>query len=234
MKQILFSAFIFLFLIFGTNVYAQTDSTISTASTGVDSSFSFPLILKTTPLSLIDFTNGGSAVLIAESFPVKNFSVSMEIGTYYPLAGYGMKHLHGWRSGFELRYYFNEKYNLDYFLSLNYFTKKIGFSKTDSIKIDLTEGSYSRNYLIHKDVSKIDLEFGKRKFTPGKKFVYEYYVGLGVRFKNTTCSDLTSLEADHRLYGDSLFAPALMECGNFVHFDFLFGLKIGFGVKKRQ
>lgn len=226
-----FLFFIFASICFSTTVcYSQSDS----ISTKTDSSFYFPIVLKTTPLTLIDIVNGGSAVIIAESFPAKQISVSMELGAYYRFGGYGMRHLHGWRSGMELRYYFNENPDYDYFFGLRYFYKKIGFEITDSIKIDLTQGAYARTYNVTKDVNVIDFVFGTRNFTPLKKNITEFYFGLGVRFKNTSCSQLSSLEADHRQYGDSFIFPILMENGSYTHLDFLFGIKIGIGFRKGQ
>ena len=183
-------------------------------------------------MSLVDFTNGGSVALIAESFPTRKISVSMELGTYYSLAGYGMKKLHGWRSGFEMRYYFNENKTWDYFFGVRYFYKKIGFDVTDSVKLDSIP--YAKTHLDHKEVNVIDLIFGTRNFSPGKKFEHEFYFGIGIRFKNTTTFGLTPDEVDNRVYGNSLFLPLIMQSGNSVHLDLLFGIKIGIGVKKRQ
>src|ERR1044072_7510548 len=99
MRQLIFLQLFFVLFSCGTNCFSQTDSVIVSPESQIDSSFHFPLILKTPPLTLIDFVNGASGVIVAESFPTKKISVSMELGAYYRLAGYGMKHLHGWRSG---------------------------------------------------------------------------------------------------------------------------------------
>jgi hypothetical protein len=232
MRRINFFPLLFIFFVFATKGFSQTDSTHAIPKLPVDSSFHFPLILKTTPLTLIDIFNGTSANIIAESFLVKQFSVSMELGAYYWLAGYGMKHLHGWRTGMEFRYYFNENPNYDYFFGLRYFYKQVGFSITDSIQLNAV--SYTKNHLVHKEVNVVDLVFGTRQFNPGKKYVTEFYFGIGVRFKNTTCFDLTQNELDHRFYGDSFVFPILMENGQYVHLDFLFGVKVGIGIRKGQ
>lgn len=156
----------------------------------------------------------------------------MELGAYYRLSAYNVKHLHGWRSGMELRYYFNENSDYDYFFGVRYFYKKIGFNMTDSIRIDSV--SYAKDHFVHKEVHVVDFVFGTRYFTLGKKTTTELYCGIGVRFKNTVISDLTQNEIDHRQYGDSFIFPILMESGATVHFDVLFGIKVGIGIGKAQ
>ncbi|MBI3511962.1 MAG: hypothetical protein HY064_14990 [Bacteroidetes bacterium] len=212
---------------------AQTDSTKHKLREA-DSTFSnHAFYIKTTPLTLLDFMNGGSANLIIESHPLQKISVSMEMGFYYPFAAYNMKQLYGWRSGFELRYYYRKSIvdgkEMENFIGVRYLYRKQEFDMHDSIFID-KDMHYEKNYHISRVVNIADFTCGIRMLGP-KNFENEFYFGLGIRYKESAIRDLTQQEIDDRNWGDSFIFPILMKSGNYFVPDVLFGLKIGFGLK---
>ncbi|HTL80974.1 MAG TPA: hypothetical protein VL651_04685 [Bacteroidia bacterium] len=227
---------LFFFLFFSASgLYSQSDSIpVDSTNLSYDTLSFRSFYIKTSPLTPFDLFNGGSVNLVVESFPVKRISVSPEMGFYYPLNGLGFKNLRGWRSGLEIRYYYKFLYDSigseGQFIGIRYLHKGNSFDVTDSIDQGLSS-SYLKSYHLTKSVDIADFVWGLR-YQPWHGMEKEFYVGLGVRYKDATIDGLTSTEIDERDWGnDTNIQPRLLSNGETIDVDILIGFRFGFGIK---
>lgn len=190
----------------------------------------FRLSVKTAPLTLLDLYNGGSILVSAESFPVKQFSIAPEFGVYIGTSGFNSKKNKGIRAGVELRYYYLQAAREDQFLGLRYIHRKQSFTATDTIGLG-TDPVYLKSFLLSKEVNVIDLTWGARRYTKNQKCFHEFFIGAGVRIIDAVPENISQEELDHRLYGESIILPLLHYSGYNIMPDFIIGWKFGFGVK---
>jgi hypothetical protein len=142
------------------------------------------LSIKTSPLALIDIYGGYSWRIGTEFKAQQNKAVSLEYGRYFT---YGDNpnvnqklDTKGYIIRAELKKYLNkEKLCSGRFISLEYLYKNITFNYLDSIK----EGSnptFQKEYTIFKNISAFTVKYGSLTI-PVNRFVWEWYVGAGVR-----------------------------------------------------
>lgn len=218
--------FILLICLFSFRAFAQQDSLAEKDSTALR----YRLCVKTAPLAFLDIYNGGSLVIIAESFPMKQFSIAPEFGMYFGIPGYNSKNNKGIRAGMELRYYYSQSEKEDQFVGLRYFHRKQTFTATDTVGIG-TEPVYLKSFQLAKEVNVIDFTWGARRYLKKKNCFYEFFIGAGVRMVDAEASGITQTEIDNRLFGESMVLPMVHYCGYHAMPDFILGWKFGFGVK---
>jgi hypothetical protein len=163
--------------------YKPLDSTIT----------KFNNLIKFTPLKLIGFSNSG----IEFSFERKtgNYFASQIIFSYLLPANWTdsgkdyKPNIKGYNIGIEEKYYFNKPAPFGPYvgLELSYLKSQYrdieGFSVKNSIS-DTTYNpiNYSDSIRIHKQTLSINLKLGYQYVI--KRFSIDFYVGLGVRYKN--------------------------------------------------
>jgi hypothetical protein len=144
----------------------------------IDNKFS----IKLNPLALID-PYGSYSYRIGSEFKIyRNYALSIEVGKYFNYAkNDGVRdNVKGYIIKPEIKYYINDN-NLTsgQYFSLEYQYKETSFNYNDSIKIT-PQPAYSRDYKINKTISIINLKCGQLKVYQNR-FVYEWFVGVGVR-----------------------------------------------------
>lgn len=218
MKKIPFFLFLFLSAVY--NLNAQADST----------ALRFRLCVKTAPLAFLDIYNGGSLLIAAESFPVRQFSIAPEFGLYAGIPGYNSKKNTGIRAGLEFRYYYSQAEKEDQFIGIRYNHRKQHFTATDTVGIG-SEPVYLKSFQIAKEVNTVDFVWGARRYQKNQKCFHEFFIGAGIRVIDAQAENITQAEIDNRRFGESLVLPMVHYCGYNVMPDFIIGWKIGFGIK---
>jgi len=183
------------------------------------------LLIKISPLSLIDIFGNTSCNISLESKKINNISVSTDVGILYYSIGYGLKNNRGWRGGLEIRKYF-KKSNEEY-VAINYSYKNQEYEFCDSI---IFKGlpKYSKVSTYSKEVHLLNILYGVQAIPSNKKFFVNGYIGIGIRYKNTRSIGLTNEELDHRDYGDSQIIPIINWTGKHLVPNIVLGFKIGY------
>lgn len=180
------------------------------------------LAVKTDLLPLIDVYNGGNVRVGLEYRFNETHGVSAEVGgLYYPL-GNGMKNLKGFVGKGEYRYYYSK--GADYYISAEYHIKKQSLDYGDTIKIEGL-APYWKEYSLSKLNHNANLKWGYQA-TEGR-LVFDLYTGLGVRWKNTTCTGITEQELSNREHFDSMSLPETFKCGRGTYLTITFGFRVG-------
>lgn len=219
-------SFIVSFLLAGQFCLAQIDTTL------IDNK----ICIKTNPLAFIDYYGGCSYRLGAEFKVIHNIAFSFELGKYYD---YGldklslMIHPNGFIIRPEIKYYLNKyKLSTGKYVSLDVFYKKINFDHKDSISLPSTP-IFEKQYTIWKDIYGINARYGSL-IVHKKKFVFEWYVGGGIRCIKGHNS-LSSDEDKHVLTGDGHggYADEGQRIIKGVWPNIMLGFKIGYSVKSK-
>lgn len=193
------------------------------------------ICIKVNPLALIDVYGSFSYRLGAELKVYRNIAASFELGKYFSVGENSQleirDHSSGWILRPEVKVYFNRQgLTSGRFISMEYIRKKITFNYTDSIQMG-TASPYPQTYTIWKDISCITAKYGNLKVYK-KGFVFEWFVGAGVRF----CSGHNSLTPEENAgvltgenHGDLIgFGQRSI---NYVAPNFSIGFKLGYCFK---
>jgi len=192
------------------------------------------ICVKINPLNFIDPYGGYSYRLGAEFKIHDNVAGSIAYGRYF---SYGNKKIDLKINAFgyillpEIKIYLNKtKLTTGRFLSLEFLHKKITYDYEDSIKIGANP-VYQKQYTISKNISCLTVKYGDLKVYE-KRFLFEWYVGIGVRFSNGY-NTLTEQESNGILTGEN--HGDLISDGqraiNYVSPNLILGLKLGYSFK---
>ena len=194
------------------------------------------LWVNTAPLALIDAFAGPSYRLGFEFKLYRNVSLSLEAGKYYSYDVKGglalpQKGIHGFIIRPEIKFYLNdEKNTLGNYIAIEYLHKEITFNYTDSIAIKPMP-KYEKTYTIYKAINCFSFKYGEVSIIK-KHFVFEWYVGAGIRIAkgNTT---LTSDEEAHILAGENHgdIIGAGQRSPTYILPNLNFGIKLGYKIK---
>ena len=185
------------------------------------------ICIKLAPLAYLDIYSGMSPRIGIE-FKVKNtFAIYNEIGTYISGSN-SMQVNKGILTKIEFKKYFNyDALTSGNYVSAELFYKHQSFRMTDSIFV---KTKYEKEYSVTKDVSCLTIKYGKL-YLYKYRFIVDIFVGLGLRYKNST-STLTSEENKHIVpVGDYHLNLFVSEAGKFFYPNFDAGVKIGYRIK---
>ena len=193
--------------------------------------------LATNPLTLID-PYFGSSCRIGVAFNIhNNISEYLEYGGYIRSFNIWdvVKNNAGFTAKAETRSYI-KSYETDskIFLSIELFYSQQSCVRNDSIEIrsqtlPTTYNKFKKEYSINKKVAGLTLNLGTTAIYY-KRFVLEGFVGLGVRYRETTCT-LTQEEAENRILGDwTVPGTWIYRCGNFISPHLNLGFRIGYKI----
>lgn len=161
--------------------------------------------IKTSPLSLID-PFGGYSYRIGTEFKIsRNIAATIEYGRYFSIGKSDKINLKLNTRGFiikpELKMYLNNrKQTQGKYIALEFLFKKINFDYKDSIKLS-SQPVFQKKYNIFKNIYCINAKYGKLNIYTNK-FVFEWYIGIGLRFINGHTS-LSKEESDGVLTGEN-------------------------------
>ncbi len=210
---------------------------ISTISLGQNqSNENSEISIKIDPLAFLPPYSGPSARIGIEYKIKENWSLFNEIGYYLPLKNeeYAPKNTNGYTAKIELKHYFAKvnKTSGEY-VSAELFYKYHSYDISDSISIYDPPNSrvyYKENYSVSKNVEAFTIKYGEMKvYSFG--LVIDYYVGLGIRLKQSKNS-LTN-EENENIDSSSDYGPNIFtnQAGNFIYPNFSLGIKIGYRIK---
>ncbi len=185
--------------------------------------------IEIAPLALIDFIDVPSCEIGAEVKLINNVSAYFEGGGYYS-AGGRMSDVNGYIIKGELKFYGNKNHiSSGPYLSLEGFYKKQSFNWQDSIHLSPPSLTTFRDF---KSVYCFNLKFGKL-IVHKSKIILDWYVGLGVRYRNIT-STLTPQQIsglkydDDSPYDSDLTGTTVDPIGRTVGLNLELGFKIGY------
>lgn len=185
----------------------------------------FQLFLKTSLLPLIDVV-GGSSVRISSEFKIhKNISFSAEAGKFFRYDAFQ----NGNVLSFELKYYINKSNCMGYFIGIEYLQKKTNFEFTDSIAIP-SQLRVKKRYEIHKEISYVTAKWGKLNIY-SNKYIFEWYIGFGVRYQYNSYNNLSIDENQYLLTGEGhggILSSGIRNIDTYFSPNINAGLKIGF------
>ena len=158
---------------------------VSMVSHGQDNNENYgsnKICIKVAPLALLD-TYGGSSYRGGTEFKLfNNFSFALECGSYFRNIN-GLTNIRGYTIKSELKFYLdrNEK-NTGRYFSMEYFYKRQNYNFTDSFQGPTT---YFKTYNINKYITALTIKYGVLEVSK-KGFLFDAFVGLGIRFRNVT------------------------------------------------
>ncbi|HSY77596.1 MAG TPA: hypothetical protein VK890_12100, partial [Bacteroidia bacterium] len=134
---------------------------------------------------------------------------------------------------YEFKYYLNQEHiSNGYYVSIELFYKKESFNWQDTIH---SPTPYLTTYRLFKDIYSPNLKYG-RMIVFKSRIIFDWYIGVGVRFKNTT-STLTPPQVNDLKYGintsydpqdyDLTFYPG----GKSIEPNFEAGFKVGYQLR---
>jgi hypothetical protein len=193
------------------------------------------LSIEISPLSLLNGYEQSYRIGLEVNL-YKNLSVYIE-GSGYFLINNNFFDLDGRLSNVkgdiikcELKYYLNQysEFKRNY-LSVQGFYKKQSFDWQDSIHLT---PAYLTTFRDFKNVYAFDIKYGQ-VITYKKRFIVDWYIGIGVRFKNVT-STLTSTQQaaleydDDNEYDSDLLGDIVNPTGKSIVPDIDLGIRIGY------
>ena len=197
---------------------------------GQNDSIKDRIILKLSPLPIIDLFNSPSLRLGPEIKINDKLSFSAEYGMYLPTF-VGLKNITGQTIKVELKKYIRDNHaGSKAYCSLEYFYKDNAYDVTDTI----TETpKYAKTHRYHKYNNCLSIKFGVLSFKK-KNFIVEYYAGVGVKYKNVN-SGLTSDEFSKTIKSTDPYGQMVSnyrdEVGKIYRLYIDVGFKIGLGLK---
>jgi hypothetical protein len=193
------------------------------------------LIVTVSPLALADIYDGASFRLGAEAKLNQKVGLALEGGTYLKYLKATKINPEGFLIRPSVKYYFSRK-SPGKFVALEYMYKDQKFDFRDSIA--LNNNRFEKEYGIKRIVHSVVVKYGKL-MNLGKNFVFEWYLGVGVRYMRSH-STLTAEEEDGILSGEEGSCPIQEDIirltGTRIFPDFRGGVKIGyrFGLKNKS
>lgn len=193
------------------------------------------LSIELSPLSLLDVYDASSLRIGVEANLYKNLSVYIE-GSQYFLINNNFFNLEGRMSNVkgniikgEIKYYLNQYSEWHGYLSIQGFYKKQSFDWQDSIHLT---PAYLTTFREFKSVYAFDVKYGQQRIYK-KRFIFEWYIGIGVRFKDVT-STLTPAQQGSLQYSDDnqwdsdLLGDIANPIGKSIVPDLDLGIRIGY------
>jgi hypothetical protein len=183
--------------------------------------------IKISPLSLIDFTSCYSYRFGVETKLYKNYSLNLECGGYFPNSN-GYTNIRGFVAKVEVRMYLNKKsLTQGRYVSLEYFYKNQSFTNTDSIA---AKHDYEKSYTLYKYINCGTIKYGN-VLLKVKHFVFDYFGGIGIRYKNVH-STLSNVEFANIIKDPDpegeMVNQLIRQCGKVFLPNFDAGIKIGY------
>ena len=189
------------------------------------------LCVTVSPLALMDLWTGPSYRGGAEFKVYKNFSIAFEGGKYFPNALELFINNQGFTINTELKYYIERKNtNTGAYVSLEYFYKEQNYNFYDSFYgkhlSPLIDGpTYFKTFNVSKYVTALTAKIGGMAVSK-YNFVFDGYIGLGIRFKNA----ISSLDKDDKPKDDSESLSVINWFGKLILPNFELGVKIGYKI----
>ena len=194
---------------------------------GQQDSIDNKLRLTLTPLSLIDFYSGSSPRIGIEYKLKNNYAFYHEIGTYFPNFN-GIKNNQGILAKTEFKYYLKKSgFTSDTYFSAELFYKYQTYNTWDTINI---KPIYRKDYTVYKSVGCFTIKYGLVEFFKCG-ITLDYFVGLGVRFKNAHSTLTTEENNNIQRVGDNGGNILENKAGQFILPNFEAGFKIGYKLK---
>ncbi|WP_196887386.1 hypothetical protein [Aureivirga sp. CE67] len=189
------------------------------------------MMVKLSPLSLIDIFDNPSLRLGSEINVYKNVSLEIEAGTYFKdiyvhkLNGEGYL----FKPSIKLYTYKGTDERSDKcmsYLSLEYMNKFQRYNVKDSISINGYD--YQKKYQLRRKVDAFSLKAGT-VYIFKKRFVLEFYGGVGIRFSSTK-SDISQIELDNIIpeFDESTPDTYAKNIGNCSSINMILGIKVGY------
>gem|GEM_PF-1507342 len=193
------------------------------------------ILVKTTPLSLVNFFDGPSYKISLEFKLIRNTSLEIGWGNFLSYSTENGSNGKGFILNPELKYYLNHSHQatgrylaIDY----NYKDQKYGWSDTVVSKQGALIQKDYKDYTIHKFLTTANLKYGILRVYKNT-LVLDYFFGVGIKFKSTS-SGLSAEETNSIVhpgdYGGG-YVPIKNETGTFVYPNVMAGLKLGFRLK---
>jgi hypothetical protein len=186
-------------------------------------------IIKTPVLSYIDFVGGLSYRIGVEIKIHRNISTSLEAGKYFC---YDNDHRKGEIIRTELKYYGNDHECTGNYFSVEYLYKNVTFNFVDSFAIP-AQPRYEKEYKLHKEISCLTFKYGELS-SFYKRFIFEWYVGAGLRFYSSAYNDLSADENRYVLTGEGhgdIIGNAIRYVGRHLIPNLNAGIKIGYIIR---
>jgi hypothetical protein len=217
LKLILTNFYLFAFILFSLKSFAQS---------GIKDN---ALLITVSPLALADMYDGASLRLGAETKLNQKVGLALEGGTYLTYLKSTKINPQGFLIRPSVKYYFSQK-SPGKFLAVEYMYKDQKYNFIDSIV--LNNNRFEKEYGMKRIVHSVVVKYGKL-IDLGKKFVFEWYLGVGVRYMRSH-STLTPEEEDGILSGEAGDCPIQEDIirltGTHIYPDFRGGVKIGYKI----
>ena len=128
----------------------------------------------------------------------------------------------------EIKLYFREDDLKNYrnYVSGGFTYKESQRNYGDSIYTDTS--NYYTKYEVHRIIRAYTARYGQI-YSFDQKLFFEWYVGIGVRYRNISCLGLTNEEIQNRIIGSPERA-AFYHCGKSTVPDVVLGFKLGFNI----
>ncbi|PQJ22638.1 hypothetical protein BST94_03445 [Nonlabens xylanidelens] len=192
----------------------------------------FNLIAGIAPLSLIDVFDGISIRPTVDIKLYKNYALGLEYGHYLDIDGEFKRGQTGYLIKLTFKYYLNKERVFGNYIALEYQYKNVTFGLDDQISFPDQE-SFVKNYSLNRKSNVYTIKFGETT-SISKHLVIDFYVGLGVRFLNSTASGISPEELDNisttEDNEDTLIEGLYIEPGNFIRPNLTLGFKLGYKI----
>lgn len=189
----------------------------------------FKIFVFTKPLSFIDFYSGSSYKGGIELKLSNKFHLVSSAGGY--LKNFNTwKNFKGYNLNLELKYIttlfqLTDTNKRNYF-SINYFYKTQSFNFQDSIQID---NPYIADYRTQKYVSALNFNIGQM-FVYKEIIIFDFYAGIGIRYKNVKSSISLEELTKGYYYSDSQSLSFVVRPGKYFYPNFNVGMRLGLKV----
>lgn len=212
-KKIKTSSLLVVFLLFAEILFAQKNKTLA---------------LTLSPVALIDVYDGSSLRVGTDWNATPKIMFSLEVGTN--IIKQSMLKINP--SGYIIKPSFNVLVSGDewqkHYVGLEFSHKEQKYGFLDSIVVN--QIGYKKEHEISRKINCISLKYSYRNEL-GKKFYYDLFFGLGVRFtsskSNLSQQELKGVKNDE-LSGVTQVEMALHKIGNYVVPNVLGGIKFGY------
>jgi hypothetical protein len=172
------------------------------------------------PVALIDY-HALSLRLGLEKYIARNWTFSATAGLYFLKT---RQTINGWMAKAELKkYLWYTKWQAPRYISMEYLHKNLAYLTSDSI---LIPPNYKAKYTESKVIHALRLKYGSTVLS-GRKIIFDYYVGAGVRFRDATTNLTKEEEANIFYNSESVDYKLTQSISTAYTLDICLGLKIG-------
>jgi hypothetical protein len=187
------------------------------------------LLITVSPLALADIYDGASLRIGLETKLNQKVGLALEGGSYLTYLKSTKINPKGFLIRPSVKYYFSQQ-SPGKFVALEYMYKDQKFDFRDSIA--LNNNRFEKEYGIKRIVHSVVVKYGKL-MNLGKKFAFEWYLGVGVRYMRSH-STLSAEEESGILSGEEGSCPIQEDIirltGTRIFPDFRGGVKIGYRI----